>query len=35
VTEFAGLPDRGYSLGIDAGWAEVAQAALDFIKRFT
>jgi hypothetical protein len=25
---------RGYSLTIDHGWQEVAQAALDFVKRF-
>src|SRR5208282_3716423 len=35
VTEFAELPGRGHSLTIDSGWAQVAQTALDFIKRFT
>ena len=35
VTEFTELPGRGHSLTIDSGWAEVAQTALDFIKRFT
>jgi hypothetical protein len=35
VTEFAGLPGRGHPLVIDGGWAEVTQAELDFIKRFT
>jgi pimeloyl-ACP methyl ester carboxylesterase len=35
VTEFAELLGRGHSLTIDDGWAEVAQTALDFIKRFT
>jgi non-heme chloroperoxidase len=35
VTEFAELPGRGHSLTIDSGWAEVAQTALDFIRRFT
>jgi non-heme chloroperoxidase len=35
VTEFAELPSRGHSLTIDSGWAQVAQTALDFIKRFT
>jgi non-heme chloroperoxidase len=35
VTEFAEIPGRGHSLTIDSGWAEVAQTALDFIKRFT
>jgi pimeloyl-ACP methyl ester carboxylesterase len=34
VTEFAEVPGRGHSLTIDHGWAEVAQTALDFIKRF-
>ena len=35
VTEFAEIPDRGHALTIDSGWAEVAQTALDFIRRFT
>jgi non-heme chloroperoxidase len=35
VTEFAEIPGRGHSLTIDSGWAQVAQTALDFIKRFT
>jgi non-heme chloroperoxidase len=35
VTEFADIPDRGHSLTIDDGWAQVAQTALDFIRRFT
>jgi pimeloyl-ACP methyl ester carboxylesterase len=35
VTEFAEILGRGHSLTIDDGWAEVAQTALDFIKRFT
>ena len=35
MTEFTEIPGRGHSLVIDGGWAEVAQAALDFIKRFT
>ncbi len=35
VTEFAEIPDRGHSLILDHGWAEVAQTALNFIKRFT
>jgi hypothetical protein len=26
---------RGHSLTIDHGWHEVAQTALDFVKRFT
>lgn len=31
VTEFVEFPGRGHSLTIDHGWAEVAQAALDFV----
>ena len=27
-------PDRGHSLTIHSGWREVAQVALDFVKRF-
>lgn len=34
VTEFVELPNRGHSLVIDHGWPEVAQTALDFVKRF-
>ena len=34
VTEFVELAGRGHSLTIDSGWREVAQAALDFVKRF-
>jgi hypothetical protein len=34
-TMFTELPGRGHSLTIDSGWAEVAQTALDFIRRFT
>ena len=33
VTEFVELPHRGHSLTIDHGWAEVAQTALDFIRK--
>jgi pimeloyl-ACP methyl ester carboxylesterase len=32
VTEIVELPDRGHSLVIDHGWAEVAQTALAFVK---
>ncbi|MDQ1576912.1 MAG: non-heme chloroperoxidase [Microbacteriaceae bacterium] len=32
-TEFASISNRGHSLTIDHGWQEVAEAALDFIKR--
>jgi pimeloyl-ACP methyl ester carboxylesterase len=35
VTEIATIPNRGHSLTIDNGWREVAQTALDFVKRFT
>jgi non-heme chloroperoxidase len=35
VTEIVKIPNRGHSLTIDSGWREVAQTALDFIKRFT
>jgi hypothetical protein len=28
------IPNRGHSLTIDHGWREVAQTALDFVKRF-
>ena len=34
VTEIKELPDRGHALVIDSGWQEVAQTALDFVKRF-
>ena len=34
VTEIVELPNRGHSLTIDSGWREVAQTALDFVKRF-
>jgi len=35
VTEIVKVPNRGHSLTIDHGWREVAQTALDFVKRFT
>jgi len=35
VTEIVQIPNRGHSLTIDHGWREVAQTALDFVKRFT
>ena len=28
------MPNRGHALTIDHGWREVAQTALDFVKRF-
>src|SRR4030095_10473502 len=34
VTEIKKMPNRGHSLTIDDGWQEVAQTALDFVKRF-
>jgi pimeloyl-ACP methyl ester carboxylesterase len=34
VTEITRIPNRGHSLTIDSGWREVAQPALDFVKRF-
>jgi pimeloyl-ACP methyl ester carboxylesterase len=34
VTEIAKIPNRGHALTIDHGWREVAQTALDFVKRF-
>jgi pimeloyl-ACP methyl ester carboxylesterase len=34
VTEIKKMPNRGHSLTVDHGWQEVAQAALDFVKRF-
>jgi pimeloyl-ACP methyl ester carboxylesterase len=35
VTEIVNVPNRGHALTIDHGWREVAQTALDFVKRFT
>lgn len=34
VTEWASMAGRGHALTIDAGWREVADTALTFIKRF-
>jgi pimeloyl-ACP methyl ester carboxylesterase len=34
VTEFAEIPGRGHALTIDSGWREVAEKALEFVKRF-
>jgi pimeloyl-ACP methyl ester carboxylesterase len=34
VTEIVKIPNRGHALTIDHGWQEVAQQALDFVKRF-
>jgi pimeloyl-ACP methyl ester carboxylesterase len=33
VTEIVQSPNRGHSLTIDSGWPEVAETALDFVKR--
>jgi non-heme chloroperoxidase len=35
VTEIVEIPDRGHALTIDHGWREVADTALQFVKRFT
>ena len=35
MTEFTEIPERGHALTIDNGWAQVAQTALAFIRRFT
>jgi pimeloyl-ACP methyl ester carboxylesterase len=35
VTEIEQIPNRGHALIIDHGWHEVAEKALDFVKRFT
>jgi non-heme chloroperoxidase len=35
VTEIVRMSNRGHSLTIDHGWREVAQTALDFVKRYT
>ena len=34
VTEIVKVPNRGHSLTIDHGWREVADIALEFVKRF-
>jgi non-heme chloroperoxidase len=34
VTEIVKLGGRGHALTIDSGWRDVAQRALDFVKRF-
>jgi pimeloyl-ACP methyl ester carboxylesterase len=33
-TEFTEVPNRGHALTIDSGWREVADRALEFVKRF-
>jgi len=34
VTEIIKMPNRGHALVIDAGWREVADTALAFVRRF-
>jgi pimeloyl-ACP methyl ester carboxylesterase len=34
VTEIVKIPGRGHALTIDAGWREVADTALEFVRRF-
>ena len=34
VTEIKQIPNRGHSLTIDSGWREVADTALEFVRRF-
>jgi pimeloyl-ACP methyl ester carboxylesterase len=34
VTEIVKIPNRGHALTIDSGWREVADTAIDFVKRF-
>jgi pimeloyl-ACP methyl ester carboxylesterase len=34
VTEIKKIPNRGHALTIDNGWREVAETALEFVKRF-
>jgi non-heme chloroperoxidase len=34
VTEIVKMPGRGHALTIDAGWREVAEKTLEFLKRF-
>jgi non-heme chloroperoxidase len=35
VTEIVTIPNRGHALTIDSGWRDVADKALEFVKRFT
>jgi non-heme chloroperoxidase len=34
VTEIVKMSGRGHALTIDAGWREVAETTLEFVKRF-
>jgi non-heme chloroperoxidase len=35
VTEIVKLEGRGHALTIDHGWREVADTALEFVRRFS
>ena len=35
MTEVVRMPHRGHSLTIDAGWREVAEKSLEFVRRFS
>jgi non-heme chloroperoxidase len=35
VTEIVEIPNRGHALTIDSGWREVADKALEFVRRFS
>jgi esterase/lipase len=35
VTEFVGMKGREHALTIDSGWREVADTALEFVRRYT
>ncbi len=35
VTEIVEIPNRGHALTIDSGWRDVADKALEFVKRFS
>ena len=35
VTEIVQMENRGHALIIDSGWREVAETALDFVRRFS
>ena len=34
VTEIVKVPNRGHALTIDSGWRDVADTALNFVRRF-
>jgi pimeloyl-ACP methyl ester carboxylesterase len=35
ITEFVEMANRGHALTIDSGWREVADTALEFVRRFS